>query len=439
MSVLDRVADLFLPERTVGEQYLTFNGHQYPLNIQQTLVGNEERPDGSFPSTVAVAFASSPVVYACVSARVRLFSEARFQFRQLRHGRPGDLFGTPDLGPLENPWPTGTTGDLLARTELYGQLAGNSYAVRDGSRIRVLRPDWVSLIMGSPTDDDVKAWDVRAEVLGIMYQAGGPAQGADPEFWLVDDVAHYAPMPDPMSPFRGMSWLTPVAREVIAHKAATSHKLRYFENGATPNMIVKMDKEVTTEAFTTWVDKFKERNEGRDNAYRTWYLGGGADATAVGSDMKELDFKNVQGAAETLIAAAAGVPPIVVGLSEGLAAATYSNYGQARRAFADGTMRNLWRNAAGSFANIIRVPTASELWYDDRDISFLQEDQADAAAILKERMLTIESGVRAGYDPDSVVAAITSGDLHLLKHTGLYSVQLQPPLPDGVPKAITEE
>jgi phage portal protein BeeE len=53
-----------------------------------------------------------------------------------------------------------------------------------------------------------------------------------------------------------------------------------------------------------------------------------------------------QGAGETRIAAAAGVPPVIVGLSEGLQAATYSNYSQARRRFADGTMRPLWRNAA---------------------------------------------------------------------------------------------
>jgi hypothetical protein len=63
--------------------------------------------------------------------------------------------------------------------------------------------------------------------------------------------------------------------------------------------------------------------------------------------MKQIDFKVTQGHGETRIAAAAGVPPIIVGLSEGLEAATYSNYGQARRRFADVTMRPLWRERGG--------------------------------------------------------------------------------------------
>jgi hypothetical protein len=42
-----------------------------------------------------------------------LFSEARFQWRKMTNGRPGDLFGSQDLRILEKPWTTGTTGDLL--------------------------------------------------------------------------------------------------------------------------------------------------------------------------------------------------------------------------------------------------------------------------------------------------------------------------------------
>jgi hypothetical protein len=158
------------------------------------------------------------------------------------------------------------------------------------------------------------------------------------------------------------------------------------------------------------------------------YLGGGATPKVVGADMKQIDFKVVQGAGETRIAAAAGVPPVIVGLSEGLQAATYSNYGQARRRFADGTMRPLWRNLCGSLASIVAVPADAELWYDDRDIAFLREDEKDAAESQQTQASSIKTLVDAGYDADSVIDAVTAGDLGRLKgkHTGLYSVQLQP-------------
>ena len=66
-------------------------------------------------------------------------------------------------------------------------------------------------------------------------------------------------------------------------------------------------------------------------------------------------------------------------------------------------------------------------WYDDRDIAFLREDEKDAADIQSVQAAAIRQLVDAGYEPDSVIAAITAGDLARLKHSGLYSVQLQPP------------
>jgi hypothetical protein len=68
----------------------------------------------------------------------------------------------------------------------------------------------------------------------------------------------------------------------------------------------------------------KENHAGADNAWKTLNLYPGADVTVVGANLKDIDFKNVRGGGETRIAAAAGVPPVIVGLSEGLAAATYS-------------------------------------------------------------------------------------------------------------------
>jgi phage portal protein BeeE len=167
--------------------------------------------------------------------------------------------------------------------------------------------------------------------------------------------------------------------------------------------------------------------EGLQGAYQRIFLGGGADATVIGANLRQVDFKQTQGAGETRIAAAAGVPPVLVGLSEGLQAATYSNYGQARRAFADEWARPTWRNFAGSLQTIITTPSDARLWYDDRDIPFLQEDQKDAAEILSVRASTVKSLVDAGFEQASVVAAVDANDLSLLKHTGLFSVQLQPP------------
>jgi phage portal protein BeeE len=366
-------------------------------------------------------------VFACIVARYLLFAEARFQFRQIRSGRPGDLFGTDALLPLEKPLPNRTTADLLTRCLLDADLAGNHYAYRRGNQIHRMRPDWVTIVLGSDIDDDEPAFAEDATVIGYIYKPGG-ARGQSPaRVYLPEQVAHFAPIPDPLASYRGMSWLTPVLREIMGDKAATEHKLQFFEGGATPNIAVTTDPNLDATRFQEFVKLFKDEHGDLMDAYKTIFLGGGADVKVIGTNLEQSDFRDVQGAGETRICAAARVPPIIVGLSEGLESATYSNYGQARRALSDLTMRPLWRNACASFSNLITVPNRSELWYDATDIAFLQEDQKDAAEILETDSRAIRNLVDGGFEPGSVVDAVTAGDLKRLKHTGKLSVQLQEP------------
>lgn len=415
-------------------EMMKFGGLSYGLG-SQTLAGQSEEIGSSFQGYVEGAYKANGIVFACIAARMRLFSEARFQFQQLRNGRPGDLFGTPALSVLESPWPNGTTRDLLNRMLLDVDLAGNSYTARlTKDRLTRMRPDWVTIMLGSKR----AGWepgDLDTEVIGYLYHPGGRQSGRDPVTLLPEQVAHWAPSPDPTASYRGMSWLTPVVREIMGDKAAMEHKLKFFDNGATVNLVVSVDPAVKGEQFKQWVEVFKNAHDSRMSAYETVFLGGGSDIKAIGSDMKQIDFKAVQGHGETRIAAAAGVPPIIVGLSEGLEAATYSNYGQARRAFADGTMRILWGGAAGALATLVTPPAASRLFYDARDISFLQEDEKDAADIQQVEAQTVKALVEAGYVPDSVVAAVQARDLGLLKHSGLYSIQLQEPGAQAPPDA----
>jgi len=87
------------------------------------------------------------------------------------------------------------------------------------------------------------------------------------------------------------------------------------------------------------------------------------------------------------------------------------------------------------YRNIINVPGGSRLWYDTRDIAFLQADITDAANVQQIEAQSIKSLIDSGYEPDSIVKAVQAQDWSLLQHTGLFSVQLQPPMPEGPPAA----
>jgi phage portal protein BeeE len=416
--------------------FANIGGLRYPLGLQQTLVGNREEISRDFAGMVYGAYQANGIVYASMLARASLFSEARFVYRQLRGGRPGDMFSKPALEVLRHPWPGGTTGDLLVEAITDLDLAGNAFILRRGNRLIRLRPDWTAIIHGSK-DANGSMWNIDAELLGYSYQEGGPALGAEPKLFDATEVAHFRGVTkDPLAPQRGMSWLTPIIREIEADSAATSQKLAYFVNGATANLVVSGISATSKQAFDDWVAAFEGKHKGVANAYKTLYLTSGADAKVVGSNMREMDFKAVQAGGETRIAAAAGVPPIVAGLSEGLQGSSLNagNFEAALRRFADITIRPLWRNMAGSLAVIVPVPDDAELWYDDRDIPALANDVGKAAEVRARDAQAINSLITAGFEPDSIVSAITADDLTRLKHTGLYSVQLQPPQPEGPPE-----
>lgn len=406
-----------------------YGGNVYggaPLaGVQQTQAGETiEQVGNDLVGYATELRASNGVVYACTAVRQLIFSAIRFQYQMFHRGRPTELWGDQRLQLFEQPWgPGSTTQDLLARTIQDVDLAGNAYwALVDGELVR-LRPDWVEIALQPRM---VRGSQVGWRRVGYVYWEGGRYAGADPAIFPVPEVAHFAPDPDPLASYRGRSWLTSVVQEVLADKMMGRHKAKFFSNAATPNLAVTLDKDVSKKALDLLSGQMDLSHGGIENAYRTLFLGGGADVKVIGQNFQQMDFKTVQGHGETRIAAAAGVPPIIVGLSEGLESATYSNYAQARRRFADGTMHPLWQNAAGSFSRLLPPPSGSQMWYDARGVPFLREDETDAANIQQIRATTLRNYIDTGHTPESARAALLAGDESLLEHTGLYSVQLQP-------------
>lgn len=431
-----------LPARSGVDDYLSALGawsygggsYSYGTGVSTTLGGSAEKVSGDFRGLVSAAYAGNGVIFACMLTRLHVLSGIRFAYQRLRNGVPSDLWGDASLRPLETPWQGGTTQDLLMRMEVDGSLAGNSYTASttpfarlggDNQRELIrLMPDRVTIVLEAIRLNGGIAGHRR---VGYLYSENGSDDWRDAAVFPADEVAHYAPQPDPLATYRGMSWLTPVIRELVQDQLMGTHQERFFENGATPNMVIKHPPEVGPEEAREFADLLDLQHKGVDNAYKTLHLGNGADLSVVGVDLRQLEFSVTRGHGETRLAAAAGVPPVIVGLSEGLQAATYSNYGQARRRFADGTCHPLWQNMAGSMGILFPAARDSRLWYDARGVPFLREDEKDAAAILKDKAATLQVLVNSGFTPESAILAVDSGDMRLLVHTGLVSVQLQPP------------
>jgi len=362
------------------------------------------------------ALLSNGVVYGIFRTRADLFAQARFVFKRYGSGsRPtaADTFTTLDLLPLER------TSAILERCELDVACTGASFWVSDGGTLRNLPAEHVTIVSGSDRhpDDPALAWDARP--VGVIYQP----PNMDPEVWPWDEVGAYIPESDPAARWRGMSWLRPAMEDVAADNGARRFLTRFFEASATPNSVVVFPPDVMRETVEAFRDVFLQRHEGVERAFRTAFLGGGADLKVVGSHLKDLDSEAVRTQVHKDIASAAGVPIVAAGIEQG----TYANSKEANRALADRKVRYLWSRAIDAFRPLIVAPANAELWIDVSGVSALQADALDDAQVMAQQAMTMRTLVDGGFVPESVIAAVTTGDMSRLVHSGLLSVQTQAP------------
>ena len=372
----------------------------------------------TFVSYAADGYSSNGPVFACLNARLRYIGQAEFKFQDLARR---SLYGTEALLLLENPWPNGTTSDLLKKMEQHASLAGNAFVWRAApDRLVCLRPDYVEIVSAD--------FGGYREPIGYVFHPGGVGSG-DEVFIPVDDMAHWAPIPDPLADYRGMSWLTPIAREVNADVAMTQHRQRFFDSNATPNLVIRYDSPLGASTVAEIAERWNARYGGPNNAGGTAILDRGADLTVVGQSFEQMRFNDVQAAGEARIAAASGVPAIVAQIQAGLDSGTYANYSQAMKAFANGTLADLWSSAVAALAKFVTVPDGARLWYDTGNIPALQDAETARAEAAATNASALSTLIQAGYKPDAGVDAVNAGDLSLLtgQHSGLVSVQMQAP------------
>ena len=407
------------------QAWIQMSGATFPVQTS-TLLGAQPEALADGPDFTSI-YKSNGIVFACMAVRQRVFSQITFRFAALNNGKVGKLFGGPEIDILSKPWPNGTTGDLATRMITDADSKGAFFGVREGDWIYRRDPlkMW-TVLSGNPAEEEF------VDIVGYVYRPKGK-QG--PAFsYTPSEVCHWTPNLDPDETYpKGMSWITPILREIRSDNSATDAKASSFANGMTPNMVVKFPENVMTQAqFDQFKAKMDAEYAGSAKTGKTLYLAPGADVDVVGQSFKELDFAETQGRDETRIASAAGVPAVIVGLKESLGGSSLNagNYAAARRSFADGTMSDLYRGAAAALETLVPAPQKfgpAKLWFDISQVPFFREDRADAATIRQTQATTISSLITAGYEPDTVVAAMEAEDFSLLKHSGRYSVQLLPP------------
>lgn len=407
-------------------EWFTFQAKQYGIPGSPGPL-----PGTGFESYVDKIHRVNPVVSAAAVSRALLLSQVRPIWRNNAISEtPGRTFGARDLALLETPGAQ-TRAAFYFLAELHASYSGTAFAVRRNGRAYLLRPDWVTVLLGtnSEPEGDMLLPPSDAEVTGIVYQPEHNGKKGRIEAFVPGEFAVWTPEPDPVYWWRGVSWVTSLVRELTIDDQVTDHQTKFFEHAATPNLVFVMDPAKTAEQVRQYADVVNARHSGAMNSFKNMFLGGGTDVKVVGSGLDKLALQDIAGGFESRVSARSLVPAVILNIREGQSGSALNsgNYAQTRRQWADKWFTPAADSLMEAFGALLPAKDDADLSWNRRLVTFLQEDEKDAADIAATKAGTIRQLVDAGFDPESVIDAVDNDDFTLLTHTGVYSVQLQPP------------
>jgi phage portal protein BeeE len=381
------------------------------------------------------ANSSSSIVFSAILIRMALFSEATMKYQALDDKH---LFGNQSLAKIEHPFgPDSTTGDLLARAEQDVSMAGNSYTWDPPGEDRLvrLRPDWTTIVSEvvyvDGGDPEHPGWYRRP--VGYWHEPPKGVLDRGRGFLApAEEVVHWHPVPDPAADFRGMSWLTPVMRDVQGDDGLTRYKIKYLENSASPNLLIRYAQKLQPGTVDSVRERMHARYGGVDNAFKTLVLDQGADVTVIGNSLAQMDFSGVSAVGVERILAAAMVPAVLAGLEPLRGAGR--GFQESMQKFANIWARPHWRSFCGAFSRIMDVPAGNRLWFDTSDIAALQDGEMERGQAALVRAQALLALVQAGYTHESAIAAVDAMDLSQLKAGGVGTPSSSQPVQHMLPQ-----
>ena len=330
--------------------------------------------DKNFNNFVEYGYKGNGAVFACVQALAIGFSEPPLCVfdTKTKEKIPDDQHELYTL--LRRPNPLMGQKELWQYHLTYEPLGGNGYIYQVTTN-------------GKKT---AQLWPYNA---GQMWAV--PDTGAMPDSWIKEfryatgnntsipietkAVIHTKWMPDIDFPWRGMSALEPVWREVQADNELTRFLKAVVQNDAVVRNALELPPGVTLSDKV--IQKMRERWRemfGGDNRGDLAILQGGAKLVRMSLNMQELQLEALRYIPESRICAAFNMDPSIPNLFTGSVQKTYANYEEAGRDFTDKTLKPKWDLLADELTHNL-VPE-----YDTQGRVYLAFDLSQVQALKED-------------------------------------------------------
>ncbi len=259
------------------------------------------------------AYQVNPWSYAAVFAIASNLAAIDFPFsRKKKDGTFEDFPRHPMQELIDQPNEFMTGYDLKEATFAFLELAGNAYWILEtlgGTKPREIWPIAPHLMKPVSTRDKF--------VDHYLYDVGdGRKIRYEPE-----NVVHFKDF-NPTSQFYGMGATLPVRNSLTLDLFQVIYNKTFFSNNARPDAILQVDEVLDGPIRKRMLKAWEAMHRGLRSAHRVALLEGGTKYVETNRSQKDMEFREGRKQNREEMLAAYGVPPIVVGLSEGVNFAT---------------------------------------------------------------------------------------------------------------------
>jgi HK97 family phage portal protein len=239
-----------------------------------------------------------------------------------------------------------------------------------------LRTDWLK-----PIPRNNQAYDWEYSVPGVRPPFLLKAE--DVGVFRYNSAVNMGPMGTPP--------LYAAMRAVAIENTMADFVKMFFQNNGVPSWVAVLKDEyqsIDQDQAEAAAERLMQRFGAGRGAGKIAIVPGMERLERVSLDFDEMAFTDLSDMTAASICSAFAVPPILIHTKLGLDASTYSNYGQARRAFYEDTIAPLWRRLDGAMTRALLpefdVDDSVSLEFDTSDVPALQDD------LTKERAQKIE-------------------------------------------------
>lgn len=129
---------------------------------------------------------------------------------------------------------------------------------------------------------------------------------------------------NPYNKYRGQSPLKAIDGEIQIDFQSLCYNQKFFENDATPGLMLTTDKSLTQDQRDRLKDSFTKENRGTENAHKTKVLDNGIKPVQTGVNQKDMQFLEQKKYTEESILGAWRAPKALFNITEQLNYATFT-------------------------------------------------------------------------------------------------------------------